>query len=139
MGRLLGLDVGKKRTGIAITDDLQIACSPHSTVDTSSLIQEVLRMHSESAFVGVVIGKPKLMTGGTTDSTAFIESEVSKLSKALPSVAIHFVDEGFTSKEAAQIQLQSGMKKSKRRAKGIIDSIAASLILQRHLDAQAYK
>ncbi len=139
MGRLLGLDVGKRRTGIAVTDDLQIACSPHATVNTETLVREVLGMHAAQPFEGVIIGKPLWMVGGTTDSTAFIDDVAQKLRKALPLVPIHFVDEGFTSQEASQIQVQGGMKKSKRRAKGSLDAIAASLILQRHLDARAYK
>jgi len=139
MGRLLGLDVGARRTGVAVTDALQIACSPHATVETSSLLQEVLPMHQREPFDAVVIGKPMLIVGGATDSTLVIDEVAEKLRKALPSLPIHFVDEGNTSLEASQIQLKGGMKKSQRRAKGSLDAIAASLILQRHLDAQAYK
>ena len=139
MGRLLGLDVGARRTGVAVTDALQIACSPHTTVETSSLLQEVLPMHQREPFDAVVIGKPMLIVGGATDSTLVIDEVAEKLRTALPSLPIHFVDEGNTSFEASQIQLKGGMKKSKRRAKGSLDAIAASLILQRHLDAQAYK
>ena len=139
MGRLLGLDVGGRRTGVAVTDALQIACSPHATVDTTSLVSEVMQMHQREPFDAVIIGKPLLILGGTTDSTTVIDEVADKLQKALPSLPIHFVDEGNTSHEASQIQLKGGMKKSQRRAKGSLDAIAASLILQRHLDAQAYK
>lgn len=138
MGRLLGLDVGTQRTGLAVTDALQIACSPHATVETSKLIEEVVKMHRNEPFEGIVLGKPLLILGGTTDSTEMIERVADKLRKAMPSLPIHFVDEGNTSSEASQIQVQAGMKKSQRRAKGSLDAIAASLILQRHLDAQAY-
>lgn len=138
MGRLLGLDVGTQRTGLAVTDALQIACSPHATVETSKLIEEVVKMHRNEPFEGIVLGKPLLILGGTTDSTEVIERVADKLRKAMPSLPIHFVDEGNTSSEASHIQVQAGMKKSQRRAKGSLDAIAASLILQRHLDAQAY-
>ena len=85
MGRLLGLDVGARRTGVAVTDALQIACSPHATVETSSLLQEVLPMHQREPFDAVVIGKPMLIVGGATDSTLVIDEVAEKLRKALPS------------------------------------------------------
>ena len=138
MGRLLGLDVGARRTGVAVTDALQIAV-PARHGGTSSLLQEVLPMHQREPFDAVVIGKPMLIVGGATDSSAMIDEVAAKLRKALPSLPIHFVDEGNTSLEASQIQLKGGMKKSQRRAKGSLDAIAASLILQRHLDAQTYR
>lgn len=138
MGRLLGLDVGERRTGIAATDELQLICSPLFTVETRDLLEEVKRLHAASPFEGMVVGRPHLLVGGTTDSSPHIDEVVGALTRAFPHVPVHFVDEGFTSQEASAIQLQGGMKKSKRREKGSLDAIAASLILQRHLDAQAY-
>ena len=139
MGRLLGLDVGGRRTGLATTDDLQMICSPLSTVDTRELVAEIQRLHAASPLEGIVVGRPHLMVGGSDDSTPHIDRVVDSLSKAFPGIPVHFVDEGFTSQEASSIQLRAGMKQSKRREKGSLDAIAASLILQRHLDAQAYK
>ena len=95
-------------------------------------------LNKGSDFEGIVIGRPHLIGGGTTDSTPHIDDVADKIRKAWPGMAIHFVDESFTSQEASSIQIQGGMKKSKRREKGSLDAIAASLILQRHLDAQAY-
>jgi putative Holliday junction resolvase len=86
---------------------------------------------------GFVVGKPNLIAGTATDSTPHIDKVVADLKKAYPHLTIHFVDEGHTSQEASRIQLQGGMKSSKRREKGSLDAIAASLILQRHLDAGA--
>ncbi len=133
------MDVGEKRTGLAATDELQLVSSPLDTVPTGDVVAEILRLHAHSPFEGVVVGRPHLLVGGADDSTPHIDRVVRELARALPEMAIHFVDEGFTSQEASAIQLQGGMKKSKRREKGSLDAIAASLILQRHLDAQAYK
>ncbi|MDG1674692.1 MAG: Holliday junction resolvase RuvX [Flavobacteriales bacterium] len=139
MGRLLGLDVGERRTGMAATDELQMICSPLRTVDTRELVEEIKRLQSGSPLDAIVVGRPHFMVGGADDSTPHIDRVVDTLTKAFPGMPIHFVDEGFTSQEASAIQRQGGMKSSKRREKGSLDAIAASLILQRHLDAQAYK
>ena len=138
MGRLIGLDVGAQRTGVAVTDELHIACSPHATVATTDLIDDIRVLHQASPFDAIVMGRPNLIVGGSTDSTPHIEDVERRLRKAFPNLPIHFVDEGFTSQEASAIQRQGGMKKSQRRAKGSLDAIAASLILQRYLDAQRY-
>ena len=124
---------------MAATDDLQMICSPLRTVDTRELVTEIQRLQSASPFDAIVVGSPHLMVGGSDDSTPHIDRAVNTLKKAFPALPIHFVDEGFTSQEASAIQRQGGMKSSKRREKGSLDAIAASLILQRHLDAQAYR
>jgi len=138
MGRLLGMDVGARRTGLATTDELKLVCSPLETVETKHVVHRVQELHRQSPFEGVVIGKPHLMVSGASDSSAHIDDVALKIQTTLPGVPVHFVDEGFTSQEASAIQIQSGMKKSKRREKGSLDAIAASLILQRHLDALSY-
>ena len=124
---------------MAATDDLQMICSPLRTVDTRELVAEIKHLQSASPFDAIVVGRPHLMIGGSDDSTPHIDRAVNTLKKAFPGLPIHFVDEGFTSQEASAIQRQGGMKSSKRREKGSLDAIAASLILQRHLDAQAYR
>ena len=93
MGRLMGLDVGQQRTGIATTDALHIACSPHMTVQTSRLIDTLRDMLKGSDFEGIVIGRPHLIGGGTTDSIPHIDDVADKIRKAWPGMAIHFVDE----------------------------------------------
>jgi putative Holliday junction resolvase len=124
---------------MAATDELQMICSPLRTVDTRELVAEIKHLQSSSPFDAIVVGRPHLMVGGADDSTPHIDRAVNTLKKAFPGLPIHFVDEGFTSQEASAIQRQGGMKSSKRREKGSLDAIAASLILQRHLDAQAYR
>ena len=138
MGRLLGLDVGARRTGMAATDELQLICSPLKTIETTCLTKEIEHMHAHSPFDAIVVGKPNLIVSLDTDATSIISDVVAKLTKHFPSLPIHFVDESHTSAEASAIQRAGGMKKSRRREKGSLDAIAASLILQRHLDAQSY-
>ena len=138
MGRLLGLDVGARRTGMAATDELQLICSPLKTVETDSLMKEIEDMHAHAPFDAIVVGKPNLIVSSDTDATPIISDVVAKLTKRFPSLPVHFVDENHTSAEASAIQRAGGMKKSQRREKGSLDAIAASLILQRHLDAQSY-
>ena len=135
MARLIGLDVGGVRTGLASTDDLKLICSPLETVKTSELMAKLRALTDLHEVEGFVVGKPNLIKGTATDSTPHIDKVVANLKKAYPRVPIHFVDEGHTSQEASRIQLEGGMKASKRRKKGSLDAIAASLILQRHLDA----
>ena len=137
MARLIGLDVGGVRTGVASTDDLKLICSPLDTVKTSELMAKLRALTDTHEVEGFVVGKPNLIAGAATDSTPHIDKVVSDLKKAYPQLTIHFVDEGHTSQEASRIQVQGGMKASKRREKGSLDAIAASLILQRHLDADA--
>jgi putative holliday junction resolvase len=123
---------------LAATDELRLVCSPLETIETRDVVQRVQELHRQSPFDGVVIGKPNLIVSGVSDSTTEIDDVAQKLQSALPDVPLHFVDEGHTSQEASAIQRQSGMKKSKRQEKGSLDAIAASLILQRHLDALSY-
>ena len=138
MGRLLGLDVGQKRTGLATTDELKLICSPLCTVETDQLIRELMELHREQPIEAYVIGKPNLIVSQSADSTPYITQVIQQLGKSFPDIPVHLVDEGNTSREASQIQRMGGMKKSKRQEKGSLDSIAASLILQRFLDEQSF-
>ena len=123
---------------MATTDELQIICSPLKTVETDLLTKEIEDMHAHAPFDAIVVGKPNLIVSSDTDATAIISEVVAKLTKRFPSLPVHFGDESHTSAEASAIQRAGGMKKSRRQAKGSLDAIAASLILQRHLEAQRY-
>lgn len=136
MARLIGLDVGGVRTGVASTDDLKLICSPLETVKTADLMAKLRTLTDAHEVEGFVVGQPNLIVGEATDGTPFIDKVVANLKKTYPGMTVHVVDEGHTSQEAARIQVEAGMKASKRREKGSLDAIAASLILQRHLDAQ---
>ena len=133
MGRLLAIDYGGKRTGIAITDELQLIASGLTTVRTHDLMP-FLKDYFETENVDlVIIGEPKQKDGTHSD----IESEISKfiiqLIKVFPKLEIKRMDERFTSKMAFQTMIDSGLKKKQRQNKALIDEISATIILQDYL------
>ena len=101
MARLIGLDVGGVRTGVASTDDLKLICSPLETVKTSELMAKLRALTDAHEVEGFVVGQPNLIAGTVTDSTPLIDKVVASLKKTYPHLEIHFVDEGHTSKEAS--------------------------------------
>lgn len=134
MGRLLALDYGKKRTGIAITDELQLIASGLTTVPTFELL-DFLRNYTEKERVErFIVGEPKQMNNTPSESEALIAPFLVHLEKAFPDIPIARQDERFTSKMAVQSMVAGGVKKKKRRDKGLIDEISATLILQAYLN-----
>lgn len=136
MGRILALDFGTKRTGIAVTDELQIIASGLTTIATEDVILFLKQYITKENVVLFVVGKPKQMNNTDSQSEAFIIPFLEKLSKALPNIPIQRVDERFTSKMAVQTMIDSGMKRKQRRNKGLIDEISATIILQSYLYSQ---
>ena len=136
MGRILALDFGTKRTGIAVTDELQIIASGLTTIATEDVILFLKQYVTKENVVLFVVGKPKQMNNTDSQSEAFIILFLEKLSKALPNIPIQRVDERFTSKMAVQTMIDSGMKRKQRRNKGLIDEISATIILQSYLYSQ---
>ncbi|OIQ29643.1 MAG: Holliday junction DNA helicase RuvA [Bacteroidetes bacterium MedPE-SWsnd-G2] len=133
MGRILAIDFGTKRTGIAVTDELQIIASGLTTVATKELIP-FLKSYVEKENVELfVIGEPKQMDNSPSESAEAISSFISKLMHHLPQIPIKRIDERFTSKMAFQTMLDSGLKKGQRKNKGLIDEISATIILQSYL------
>ena len=133
MGRILAFDYGLKRTGIAITDELQIIASGLTTVDTKkifSFLTEYLKNEKVELFI---VGEPKQMNNTESESEQFIKPFILKLSQTFPKIPIIRVDERFTSKMAFQSMIDSGMKKKQRQNKALIDEISATLILQSYL------
>ena len=136
MGRLLAIDYGVKRTGLAITDEMQIIASGLTTVDTSGLIaylKEYISVESVDAFI---IGLPKQMDNSVSESEKYIQGFINKLEKDIPSIPIVRVDERFTSKMAFRTMIDSGLKKKQRQNKALIDEISATLILQSYLSSR---
>ena len=133
MARYIAFDWGKARTGIAVSDSNGIIASPHSTVSFDELSTVVDKLHNEEPCAGFVVGVPGLIIGLNTDSSEGIEKFIKDLQAKFPSTPIHKVDEAQTSSEALETLISGGMKKSKRREKGSLDKIAATLILQRFL------
>ncbi len=133
MGRILAIDFGKKRTGIAVTDELQIIASGLTTVDTSKLIP-FLKDYTQKENVELfLVGKPKQMDNSDSESEVLILPFLEKLEKAIPSIPIKRVDERFTSKMAFQTMIDSGLKKKQRQNKALVDEISATIILQSYL------
>lgn len=134
MGRIISLDYGVKRTGIAVTDSLQLIASGLKTVETSALLQ-FLKDYCKTETVDViVVGLPKQMNNQLSESEALIKPFVKILKSSFPLICIEREDERFTSKMALQSMIDAGSTKKQRRNKATIDQISATLILQSYLN-----
>ena len=130
MPRILAIDYGIKRTGLAVTDDLQIIASGLTTVATHELFDFLKNYFSKENVVKVLIGEPKQMNGQASESAVIIEEFVKKFEALFPEVKVIRVDERFTSKLAFQSMLDSGLKKKQRQNKALLDEISATIMLQ---------
>ena len=134
MGRVLALDYGEKRTGIAVTDELRLIASGLTTVPTKELLS-FLKSYVNNENVDVfVIGEPKQMNNTPSESEQFITPFLVELAKHFPTIPMERQDERFTSKLAFQSMLDSGLKKKQRRNKALVDEISATIILQSYLE-----
>lgn len=134
MGRVLALDYGVKRTGIAVTDEFRLIASGLTTVPTKELLS-FLKSYVNKENVDVfVIGEPKQMNNTPSESEQFITPFLVELAKHFPTIPIERQDERFTSKMAFQSMLDSGLKKKQRRNKALVDEISATIILQSYLE-----
>lgn len=137
MGRILSLDYGTKRVGIAETDDLQLIASPLTTVHSKDLIQFISDYLKKHVVDVLVIGEPKNLQNEETDSSKVINEFCVYVQRKFPQLKVARVDERFTSKMASQAIAMSGKSKSKRQEKGLIDSISAAIILQSYLQLKS--
>ena len=136
LGRILAIDFGKKRTGIAITDELQIIASGLTTVNTSELLPFLKEYTSKEKVSLFLMGQPKQMDNTASESEALITPFIKKIEKMFPTIPLKRIDERFTSKMAFQTMIDSGMKKKQRRNKAMVDEISATIILQSYLYSQ---
>lgn len=135
MGRILSIDYGRKRTGLAVTDPLEIIASGLTTVPTHELEKWLMDYIPKEGVVRVLVGLPRRMSGEFSESWQYIEPFLNRLHKLLPDLPIELVDERFTSKLASQTILLSGVGKQRRREdKGMIDEVSATIILQQWMD-----
>lgn len=134
MGRILGIDYGKKRTGIAVTDPLKIIASPFETIPTPETISFLENYIKKEDVESIVVGMPLRLNNAATHATADVLRLIEKLKMKFPAVSIFAEDERFTSKMALDAAIASGMKKKDRREKGNIDKISAAIILQSFLN-----
>ncbi|MEY8847722.1 Holliday junction resolvase RuvX [Psychroserpens sp. XS_ASV72] len=133
MARLLAIDYGTKRTGIAVTDELQIIASGLTTVDTKEVFDFLKDYTSKEDVELFIVGEPKQMNNEVSGSETSILKFLKKLEAIFPEIPIKRVDERFTSKMAFQTMIDSGLKKKQRRNKALIDEISATIILQSYL------
>ena len=137
MGKALGIDYGTKRTGIAITDAMQIIASGLTTVATHTLDDFISNLVQKEAIECFVVGDPKNLDGTATDSTGHVNGFVKRIKQTYPDIPIYQIDERFTSKIAKQTILASGAKKKVRQNKALVDQVSATIILQNYLDYKA--
>ncbi len=130
----MALDYGKVRTGIAVTDEMQLIASGLKTVETPQLIDFLKTYFIQEKVECVIVGEPKQMDGSVSESEAFIQKFLNKFTKQFPSVPLKRQDERFTSKMAVQSMIASGVKKKQRQNKALVDEISATIILQAYLD-----
>lgn len=134
LGRLLALDYGRVRTGIAVTDEIQLIASGLTTVETSKLLEFLKTYFNQEKVDCVIIGEPKQMDGSASESESLIQKFLNKFTKQFPEISFERQDERFTSKMAMQSMIASGVKKKRRQNKALVDEISATLILQAYLD-----
>lgn len=135
MARILAIDYGKVRTGLAVTDPLQIIASSLTTIPTSEILPFLKDYFSKEDVEQVIIGMPVNLDGSATDATPLVKAFLPVFHKEFPTLPIKEVDERFTSKIAKQSMISSGMKKKDRRKKENVDMISATIILQDYMQS----
>jgi len=138
MGRLLAIDFGRRRCGIAVTDLARIVANPLTTVDTPTLVDFVSRYIATEDVDQVVVGRPRTVRGEDSESMRYLTPTINRLRKIIAPVPVTFYDERFTTVLAHRAMIDGGMKKSDRRDRGAADKISASIILNDYLSSRAY-
>lgn len=134
MGRILAIDYGRKRVGLAVTDPLKIIATALDTIDENKVLDFLKAYCSKEDVETFVVGMPKTLDNNDSENAKYVKAFSEKLAKALPIIPIHFIDERFTSSMALDAMIAGGMKKKDRREKGNIDKISATIILQSFLE-----
>lgn len=138
MGRLLSIDYGRKRCGIAVTDTLRIVATGLATVPTATLTQFLKEYTSREKVDEIIVGLPTTMRGEPSESMRYITPAINKLKKDFPEIAVKYWDERFTSVLAHRAMIDGGMKKMARRDKAAVDEISATIILNDYLQSKNY-
>lgn len=136
MGRIVAIDYGRKRTGIAVTDPMQLIANGLTTVPTHTLLDFILSYVASEQVDRILIGLPRQMDHAVSENMKYIEPFVNALKKKLPNVPIEYVDERFTSVLAHKAMLEGGLKKKARQNKALVDEISATIILQSYLESK---
>lgn len=138
MSRILAIDYGRKRTGIAVTDPMQIIANGLTTVSTHQLMDFLLNYIKQEPVERIIIGHPKQMNNEDSENMKNIIPFMNRLKKLLPDMPVELVDERFTSVLAHQAMLAGGLKKKDRQNKALVDEISATIILQLYLESKKY-
>ncbi len=139
MGRILAIDYGRKRVGIAVTDSLKIIANGLTTVKSCDVLKFLSDYLSKETVELIVVGLPKTMNNEDSDSMQYIKPFVEKLKKQHPNVPIEMYDERFTSVLAHKAMLEGGLKKKERQNKALVDEISATIILQSFMESNRMK
>lgn len=137
MGRIMAIDYGSKRTGLAVTDPLKIVASPLDTISTHLLVDFLKSYIAKEEVESIVVGDPRRLNGEMSETTHLTNQFVNKLKKEIPTVKIVRMDERFTSKIAEKSVQTMGLPKMKRQDKSLIDKVSATIILQDYLNTIA--
>lgn len=138
LARLLAIDYGRRRCGIAVTDPLRIIANGLTTIATAQLVDFIKNYLATEKVDKIIVGYPRTLQGNDSESMRYIRPGIEKLKKAIPNIPIEFFDERFTSTLAHQSMIDSGMKKMQRRDKATVDTIAAAIILNDYLQSKQY-
>lgn len=138
MSRILAIDYGRKRTGVAVSDAMQIIANGLTTVPTHELLDFITGYVQKEPVERILVGLPKQMDNEASESMKYIDPFVRSLKKRLPEIPVEFVDERFTSVLAHRTMLEAGLKKKDRQNKALVDEISATIILQTYLESKRF-
>ncbi|MFO8022067.1 MAG: Holliday junction resolvase RuvX [Perlabentimonas sp.] len=139
MGRIVALDVGRKRTGVAATDPLKMIANSIDTISTGKIFDFLMDYTSKEEVELFVVGMPKKMNNQPSEAVKYVQPVINRLKKLYPHTPIVLEDERFTSKIAFQTMIDGGVKKMNRRNKAMVDGISATIILQSYLEGMTFK
>jgi len=139
MGRLLAVDYGTKRTGLAVTDTLKIIATGLTTVPTNNLLHFLKSYIASENVECIIVGAPKQLDNRPSDNMKHVEGFVNKLKKEIPHIQVKYYDERFTSVMAQRTMIEGGLKKKDRQNKALVDEISAVILLQSYMESSIYK
>lgn len=139
MSRILAIDYGRKRSGIAVTDTLQMIANGLTTVPAHELLQFLVDYVAKEPVERILVGLPKQMNNEQSENMKFVEAFVRSLVRKVPDIPVEYVDERFTSVLAHRTMLDAGLKKKARQNKALVDEISATIILQTYLESKRLK
>ena len=139
MARIMAIDYGRKRTGIAVTDSLQMIANGLTTVPSGELVKFIQNYMAKEPVELIVVGQPKQMNNEPSENMRYVQAFVTHLKRTLPQIPVEYYDERFTSVMAHQAMLEGGLCKKKRQEKALVDEISAVIILQAYLESKKYR